>query len=89
MLFTLTIVHSAQASTFVNRGTAPELAAQIAHNPGSVTSATFVSVPTSGGPNGVSNAYGTVVVPRDGTEMAILSNGDARAPSDPGYPEAM
>ena len=86
VLSTLSIVHSAQASTFVDRDTAPELAAQIAHSPSSVTSATFVSVPTSGEPNGVSNAYGTMVEPRDGAEMAILSNGDARAPSDIGYP---
>jgi hypothetical protein len=86
VLSALAICPLAQAVTYVNRDTAPELAAVIARDPGSVTSASFVSLPTSGEPNAVVDSYGPNVVPRHGTEMSVLSNGDARIPSDPGYP---
>jgi hypothetical protein len=86
VVLTLGICSIAEGATFVARDSAPELAEVIARDPDSVTSASFLSVPTSGEPNAVANGYGPNVTPLHGLELGVLSNGDARVPADPGYP---
>jgi hypothetical protein len=83
----LALSPAAQAATDITRTTAPDLAAELVHEPGSVTSASYLTAPTSASPtpNAVSDSYGSSALPTDGTKMAAISNGNVRLISEPGY----
>ena len=82
-LLALALTPAARATTL--SADASELVAAMAHDPQIIVSASFDARPTTGTPTATAEFYGSNTLPTDGTAMAVLSNGDAKVPSDPGY----
>lgn len=63
-----------------------DLATALNAQPGLVTGASFTARPSSGNPTGVAPSYGPNALPLDNSTFAVMSNGSARLPPEPGYP---
>jgi hypothetical protein len=71
---------SASATVIASRS-AGTLAGAIVADPGTLTGASFVTIPDDGKPTGTvfASGFGSAILPPEGTGMAVLSNGDATA----------
>ena len=80
----LALTPAAQGATTLSAN-ASDLVAAMAHDPQVIVSASFVTRPNTGTPTGTADSYGPNVNPTEGATMAVLSTGEARVLSDPGY----